>query len=340
MPRSNGAADATWHMPVVLRTANDRFAVWAGGACLDRYPWRSLVGQDVGYVSPRYPFINGGDQNSFGNLECSPPVVVGGRTYPFGRIVYGTGHRRGMDSRVRQFLEAQKVQKPFSVDTGWLKVGHVDEVFSFCPMPNAPKQFKVLLASASVAMDIIRERRAAAGHGNDPIVNHPNGVQDPPYSWQTVDEVLNDADFCAVQNRVQSKINNVKKTLKKKLGLDNDDFIHLPVLFREHDPAPNRTYIAYTANCVNMLVVTKANEKANLCIPKPYGVEVGGNCLFEQDIEAKLQPDYPGGAADAGCMAFIDDFHTYHVQQGEIHCGTNEIREPPTDDWWWELDWI
>jgi protein-arginine deiminase len=39
-------------------------------------------------------------------------------------------------------------------------------------------------------------------------------------------------------------------------------------------------------------------------------------------------------------IKFIDDFTTYHMLQGEIHCGTNSQRTPPVDRWWWETDWL
>ena len=188
-------------------------------------------------------------------------------------------------------------------------------------------------------MDLIKahKRTVAPAACNDPILNVPGGVPDPPYSWRTVDDVLDNDNFCRVQTDVQKKIDKIKGKLKSNLGLGNNDFIDIPVLFRQVNPGK---YIAYTANSVNMLVVTKANGTANLCIPKPYGLEVAGICQFERDITVKLQADYPGGGPNVGCIEFIDDFHTYHVADGEIHCGTNERRLPPADQWWWELDWL
>jgi len=31
---------------------------------------------------------------------------------------------------------------------------------------------------------------------------------------------------------------------------------------------------------------------------------------------------------------FIDDWNEYHCYYGEIHCGTNVKRTPPTVNWW------
>ncbi|WP_420829547.1 protein-arginine deiminase family protein [Nannocystis pusilla] len=44
-----------------------------------------------------------------------------------------------------------------------------------------------------------------------------------------------------------------------------------------------------------------------------------------------------GPPAETGVdLEFVDDFFTYHVNYGEIHCGTNSKRAPPIDRWWWE----
>ena len=116
--------------------------------------------------------------------------------------------------------------------------------------------------------------------------------------------------------------------LKPKLDLQDSDFIHLPVLF---DKRGSR-YIAYTAGSVNMLVVSRGGSNNHLCIPKPFGPHTAAGCQFEADIHTKLTPHVTA-------LRFIDDFFTYHVGQGEIHCGTNSQRTPPADKWW-ELPWI
>lgn len=54
--------------------------------------WHSLLisqGPDFGYVTrgPQTGGVSGLD--SFGNLEVSPPVTVGDKEYPLGRILFG-----------------------------------------------------------------------------------------------------------------------------------------------------------------------------------------------------------------------------------------------------------
>lgn len=344
LPR--GGAPAADHTPALLRTpVNRRNGTSPDRKLLDRFPWREVAGPDFGYVAPRYPFIAGSTRDSFGNLECSPPVRAHGTHFRFGRLVYGaSGNAVGdMDRRLVRFLESQEVQRPFSIDTSWLNVGHVDEVLCFCPMPTADNGFKVLLASPRAALDVLRDAQQN-GHGNVEILGAPqhNAALWPlklgAYTRLTVDGVLNDAAFVTVQNNVQASIdNNVIPTLRAELGLRARDFIHLPVLFLALFGGPE--HVAYTPDVVNMLVVTRPNGIADLVIPKPFGPVINGNCAFETDITQKLAADYDVNVvAGKGRIHFADDFFTYHDLRGEIHCGTNEERIPPVNTFWWELN--
>ena len=94
-----------------------------------------------------------------------------------------------------------------------------------------------------------------------------------------------------------------------------------------------RWHLAYTPDVVNMLVVTTAGGTAKLCIPKPFGPVVNSQCQFERYITDQLR-------GSGNTMVFIDCFTTYHHLEGEIHCGTNSKRKPPTDRWWWEQEGI
>ncbi|MBN1603624.1 MAG: peptidoglycan-binding protein [Chitinispirillaceae bacterium] len=330
-------SEDVWSLPAAMRTYNDRKK--GGWGLLDKYPKDELLGPDYAFHQTSKPGI-GTSLDSFGNLECSPPVTVNGKEYKFGRIVYGEGSGSNrMHQSVTDFLHAQLIQKPFSIDTGWLAVGHVDEIFSFCPMKDTLKQFRVLAASPKVALDIIRDLESS-GYGDAKLFQ---GVRDAAYSggkmqpmnvykFQTASEILADSDFNIHQDLVQSIIDEQKEVLKTELGLTDSDFLDLPVLFREDN---GNGYIAYTAGVVNMLVVTHPGG-ARLCIPKPFGPVAGGNCQFESDIMLKLGPS---GSSTTGLeYTFIDDFITYHNLYGEIHCGTNSKRVAPANVWWWEQE--
>jgi protein-arginine deiminase len=128
---------------------------------LQAFP-RRLLGPDLGYVETGSMALSI-TFNSTGNLEATPPVTVGGKRYPFGRVYYGPGvPGEEFDADVREFLRRQTVQDPIELNTRWLTVGHVDEVISFVPAPGA-RGFKLLLASPRRAYAILDGLRAAHG---------------------------------------------------------------------------------------------------------------------------------------------------------------------------------
>jgi len=92
----------------------------------------TLLGADMGYLVVGAPrTTSGGDAwvDWYGNLEASPPVPG----WPLGRIYYGHNTTTGMmlHPDVVAFFEAQELQSPFWVDTSWLTIKHVDEIFTF-----------------------------------------------------------------------------------------------------------------------------------------------------------------------------------------------------------------
>lgn len=64
---------------------------------LDDFPENELLGANLGYFTIGSTSTT---YDSFGNLECSPPVTVDGTYYPMGRIIYGenTGAGTGSDT--------------------------------------------------------------------------------------------------------------------------------------------------------------------------------------------------------------------------------------------------
>lgn len=73
---------------------------------------------------------------------------------------------------------------------------------------------------------------------------------------------------------------------------------------------------------VNMLVLGK-----HLGIPKPFGPIINGRCCLEEKVCSLLEP------LGLHCT-FINDFYTYHIRHGEVHCGTNVRRKPFSFKWW------
>uniref|UniRef100_A0A8C7IIT3 protein-arginine deiminase n=1 Tax=Oncorhynchus kisutch TaxID=8019 RepID=A0A8C7IIT3_ONCKI len=293
--------------PVVLDSPRD--------GDLQDFPYDVLLGQDFGYVTRTAYGKEVSSLDSFGNLEVSPPVTVNGKNYPLGRIIIGVAfptatEGRNMTKVVQDFLWAQKVQEPIALFSDWLLVGHVDEFMTFVPAPDK-KGFRLLLASPDASYKLFRGLQNG-GHGQAKMFDGRPSVR------ITVDEILSDEKLKAENNYVQSCIDWNRDVLKRELGLDDDDIIDLPILFRVME---NRA-VAYYPDMVNMIVLGK-----NLGIPKPFGPKVDGRCALEAEMTSLM------GGLGLSCT-YIDDFASYHKLLGEVHCGSNVRREPFSFKWW------
>ncbi|KAI4826725.1 hypothetical protein KUCAC02_030158 [Chaenocephalus aceratus] len=318
-----GYIDSPHHrFPVVLDSPRDRG--------LKDFPYDELLGPDFGYVTRVAQREDVSSLDSFGNLEVSPPVTVNGKNYPLGRILIGVAFPtatkgRNMTKVVQDFLWAQKVQEPVALFSDWLVVGHIDEFMSFVPAPDR-KGFRLLLASPDAGYKLFRGLQRD-GHGQAKLFE---GLKDE--EQQTVDEILNDKGLAAENNYVQSCIDWNRDVLTRELGLDDEDIIDLPILFKlvmeENDNNKAETElraVAYYPDMVNMIVLGK-----NLGIPKPFGPKVNGRCALEVEMCSLME------GLGLSCT-FIDDFASYHKQLGEVHCGSN-VRREPFDFKWWNLE--
>ncbi|NXK00590.1 PADI3 deiminase, partial [Corythaixoides concolor] len=282
---------------------------------LKDFPVKSILGPDFGYVARQAP-EGASSLDSFGNLEVSPPVTVQGKEYPLGRILIGSsfprfGGRR-MAKAVKDFLVAQKVQAPVELFSDWLHVGHVDEFLSFVPAPDR-KGFRLLLASPSACYQLLKEKQEE-GFGEAAMFQDLEKVPK-----LTINEILANETLRKFNNYVQSCISWNRDILKRTLGLSEPDILDIPQLFRG-DVATGAE--AFFPDMVNMLVLGR-----HLGIPKPFGPRVGGQCCLEQRVRALLEP------LGLTCT-FIDDYFSYHVLSGEVHCGTNVRRKPFAFKWW------
>lgn len=308
-----GYIDSPHHQfPVVLDSPRDGY--------LEDFPYHELLGPDFGYVT-RVPHRRDvSTLDSFGNLEVSPPVIVNGKEYKLGRIIIGvafptTTTGRNMTQVVQDFLWAQKVQEPIALYSDWLLVGHVDEFMTFVPAPDR-KGFRLLLASPDAGYKLFKGLQND-GHGEAKLFE---GLEEQETT--TVDEILHDEELQDQNNYVQSCIDWNRDVLKRELGLDDDDIIDLPILFKLVEEQEGTRAVAYYPDMVNMIVLGK-----NLGIPKPFGPKVNGRCALEAEMCSLLE------ALGLSCT-FIDDFAAYHKLLGEVHCGSNVRREPFEFKWW------
>ncbi|KAI2663825.1 Protein-arginine deiminase type-2 [Labeo rohita] len=123
-------------------------------------------------------------------------------------------------------------------------------------------------------------------------------------------------------NSILNCIDWNRDVLKKELGLEEEDIIDLPILFKMIEEKSGTRAVAYYPDMVNMIVLGD-----QLGIPKPFGPQVNGKCALETEVSSLLEP------LGLKCN-FIDDFAPYHKLLGEIHCGSNVRREPSPFKWW------
>ena len=350
---------------------------WGG---LDDLPEDLLVGPDFGMLVRGSGYAQSVD--SFGNLECSPPVTVDGVEYPFGRIYYGgrMGNRQ-VTAGLREFLDAQEVQAPVEIDSTWLAVGHVDEFMLFLPDPDSDKGFKLGWTDTRIAMDIL-----------EMVDPNMQLTRFPDHHFDTVGEIL-DSSLPDYNEDLQVQyMDPILDIVKAEFGLDDSDIVMIPGIWEQTSwgglaMVPGMTNLAVwdhelliadpffrTADedvdgddnldfgedlngnneldtdedangnreldegeDLNNNGVLDTEEDANANWRLDEGEDLNGNGMlntyrdpfieaFNEVLPAALNPHY------------LDNWNTYHLMWGEVHCGTNILREPRADLYWWEVE--
>jgi protein-arginine deiminase len=231
-----------------------------------------------------------------------------------------------MNNTMKGFINRLTVQSPITtIDTTWLSVGHIDELISFVPTTTYP-YFKMLIASPQCAIDILIGLSNTNKSGLV-LFDWKTDRYEQPISI-TVGSILTGTDTINMTQCIQTKINGIKSILQQGLGTEFD-IIEIPVLFTATWTSEAKTDVTYATawspNMVNSLVIG-----STIIVPKPFGPKDPSDNYrdqFEKDVANKLE---------ASNVYFIDDWDTYHKWFGEVHCGTNAKRTPPTNINWWE----
>ncbi|MER5492853.1 protein-arginine deiminase domain-containing protein [Streptomyces sp. NPDC002490] len=345
-------ADGRPHaLRVMIRSAQDR----PGG----RQLYAKLRGPDIGVVQLAGPHPSDESQtlNSMGNLETIPPYAHGGKSYPAGRIIMGERVGEGMRpaKSMSTFLASQGAQSPLLLDTSWLEVGHVDEFVQFLPA-DTPRGWRLGLADPSAGLQLLKDAQAA-GNGGKRMFSAPDkfGITVPR---TTIAQKLADPTFLADNQRAADKIEANLRVLQRETGLTDAEVVRVPALFAQYEmptglarsgrlgrlnadawstvrpgladaaersaapvPTAPRT-IAYVPGAVNGIVLSDSRYLA----PKQWGPVIGGKDVFGEAVRKAY--------ARAGfTTAYLDDYYSYHLGGGEVHCGTNVLRD--TSRPWW-----
>lgn len=281
---------------------------------LDNFPEDEFGPQTDWFIGTWGNPTNATTFDAFGNLDASPPAPG----YPFGRIYYGLENGVGLDSALATFLDEQTLQAPFPLDSVWLCVGHVDEFSTFIPDPSAPKGYRLLLANTDLGFELLDS--IDPGH----VINR----YDSPYGYGTAGAVAADGALRAYNQDIQNnELNGIREAFKTALDLSEEEIIDIPQIFVQEG---NCGAGAMTTGTVNLIVANIDGKGTKLMVPDPFfrnDAEGPESDPWAQDFEARM----PDGLD----VVWTDDWFSYHLLLGEVHCGTNVTRTPQAD---WTVD--
>ncbi|MFH8769815.1 protein-arginine deiminase domain-containing protein [Streptomyces sp. NPDC017958] len=308
--------------------------------------------------------------NSMGNLETIPPYAHGGRSFPAGRIIMGERGESGArpSKAMRTLLASQGLQDPLLLDTSWLSVGHVDEFVQFLPA-DTPRGWRIGVADPKAGLRLLRDARRD-GHGRTRMFSVP-GLSGQPAPKETIDQALTSRHLVADNEMAAKRIAADLEILKRETGITDGEIVRVPALYTRDSeasagrgravPVPRLTRMgagsplagtlgeygrqkwltrkgvdaraaaratvttsAYVPGAVNGVLLGRDRYLA----PRQWGPVIDGKDIFTEAVNATYR--------QAGLkVSYIDDYYTYHLGMGEVHCGTNTLRDASAA--WWQL---
>lgn len=292
--------------------------------------------------------------NSGGNIESIPPFTHDGMTWPSGRVILGDHGRQR--HHIAPFLQAQEVQDPIFLDSGWLAIGHVDEFLQFLPV-ESERGWVVMIDDPRAGVALLRDI-VAKGKGSTPAYSRKNDTSQPqccgeclwgcqaiPVNNVTVEQLVNDEVLMKVQEACAKRIDGNIQRLKNATGITDQEIIRLPALFQNDTfggpfgpggpqggtgggrllPRQEQSLQvgALFPGAINGLVVT---GYGTYIAPNPWGPLVDGEDVLAAAVAAQY--------AKVGLKTvFVDDWNSHHNFGGEVHCGSNTARDM-SRVWW------
>lgn len=167
-----------------------------------------------------------------------------------------------------------------------------------------------------------------AGYGSIRAISRKNDSESnyPIYS-PTVDEALADVNLLSTNEECSKRIDANLEILKRETGLEDAEILRIPALF-EGDPLDNENsppldVTACFPAAINSLVLSGFNTSV---APNPFGPVVDGRDVLSEAVTNEFSKIGMN-------VTFIDDWYTHHSFGGEVHCGTNTIRDMSAQ-WW------
>ncbi|MCB9778486.1 MAG: hypothetical protein H6742_07985 [Alphaproteobacteria bacterium] len=306
-------------LDVVMDSIRD--GQWGPGYGLDPFAEDQFLGD--GWSVGVWGRGLGNGQDYFGNLEISPPTVVDGVEYPYGRIYYGTTGFTEPNQKLREFLDAQQVQKPFVLDVGWLCVGHVDEFLTTVPDASARLGWKLVYSDVDLAWEVI--------DAMDPSTELTRFASSSSKDWDTAGELQEDEALRALNEELRDDyLGPNLEILKAELGLTDDDIIRIPGLFEVVAGCQGLTAAAFPG-MANLIVADDTDGTPTLFVPDPQV-----RTDVADDTTDPIAQSFVDAMPDELGIAFLDDWEVYHLMLGEVHCGSNVVRTPDDSKSWWQ----
>lgn len=273
-----------------------------------------------------------------GNIEVTPDNV----------LVLGTTSTQKLRTL---FDDHGYANKRATLDTSWLLVGHVDEYISFVPNASVDGGYTILRSDPSLAFDLIKNATQQQLDQTNPeyrstvkelhaILNGRNKVlanvdqidlseQHDILKWNFESGLMSEerdqqeirlSQLIALNQQISELIDRNVEVLKEKIkqvtGTPDRKFsvVNLPTIFRgnKYGDTLNRC-VALLPGVVNMLVLA--------------------NHLIIPDAQMPMLNDYIRAQLNSLSLKthFLNDM-AYHNLAGEIHCGTNVVRDH--SDYW------
>lgn len=255
-----------------------------------------------------------------------------------------------------------------SVYTGWLEVGHIDEIISFVKHPDGEFGFKMLINSPSLFLSMWSAASDRIGclfdttleSGGDQLLGmRSEADENCPHSGFALPSV----DDCTIRlaqfadaelsnlirfnSFLQSVLDTIEQSLCRELGLRSSDVIKIPILFT----GPDELYapaIVQQAEEWGMTVESFHREVFRTRIGGVYHLSsnlvnsvISPTFMICDDPHSILPIDehlrdtiIRRGGIEA--IYFVDTWDSIKYQHGGIHCFTGETRDltRPVDDAW------
>ncbi|KAK7583583.1 hypothetical protein V3481_012867 [Fusarium oxysporum f. sp. vasinfectum] len=331
-----------------------RVLVWSAQSTrvAGRHVFESFRGDRVGgHQLPLGSGFGHEEIDSGGNIEIIPRYVSkNGTSYTHGSVIMGKHFDKHPAKSVTSLIEAQIYQSPLFLEAGWLVIGHVDEFVQFLPYQN-DLGWTIAIADTQAPLASLRKAQDS-GHGSTLVTSYPNLRQPEGFSFSdstfsfydprlenlTIDTLLSDDDFLQTQKYAQKYIDHNLGLLLEEVPLPHNEILRIPALYKNvtypwpsnldglpprlHRVTPGQSQlIAFLPAAINGVVIGSDYVAA-----KPWGPIVDDQDIFEEAVR-----DVYGQAGMK--VHFVDDFMSHHVNGGEVHCGTNTLRDTRVK-WW------